>query len=235
MPRFWEIDALRGAAALSMIAFNWLYALAYFNAASFDAALPVNRAWALATAASFVFLAGLSLHLSTTQGKNSINRGAKIFFCGLIVTAVTLYYIPEAFVAFGILHLIGASIILASLFALGLPAVALVALGCAIVALGFLLPAIQSQTPLLLWLGVPPAGFQSVDYEPLIPWFGVFLFGITAGKIFYPKGRRAFKIIKKPFLAGALCLPGRHSLAIYLAHQPLLIAALCALGTACLW
>ncbi|MFA4946336.1 MAG: heparan-alpha-glucosaminide N-acetyltransferase [Candidatus Micrarchaeia archaeon] len=232
MPRFWEVDFARGAAVASMLAFNWLYALAYFGIASFDPALPANQLWAFATVAAFVFLAGLSTHLASTQGKRLAARGAKIFACGLLVTATTFYFIPEAFVVFGVLHLIGASIILAGAFALRLPPVALVVLGCVIIALAVPLATIQPETQLFLWLGVAPAGFSSVDYEPLFPWFGVFLFGVAAGKIFYRGGRRAFALFEKPFYAGALCLAGRHSLAIYLAHQPLLVAALCALGAA---
>ena len=35
---------------------------------------------------------------------------------------------------------------------------------------------------LLLPFGLPYAGFVSLDYEPLIPWFGVLLLGAAAGK-----------------------------------------------------
>ncbi|PIO02460.1 hypothetical protein COT58_00050 [Candidatus Micrarchaeota archaeon CG09_land_8_20_14_0_10_60_16] len=234
MARFWEVDFARGAAVASMVAFNWLYALAYLGAAAFDAAQPANRLWAIATAACFVFLAGLSMHLASAQGKNLASRGAKIFLLGLLITAATLYFIPSMFVAFGILHLIGSSIIIASLFALRLPAAVLAALACAILALGIPLSAVQPANPFFLWLGAPPAGFQSVDYEPLIPWFGVFLFGIATGKTFYPKGRRAFQFRNAPRFAAPLQFLGRHSLIIYLVHQPLLVVVLCALGVACL-
>lgn len=230
MNRFWEVDALRGLAVLSMVAFNWLFALNFLGVAPFDAALPANRLWALATVAAFVAIAGLSMHLAKLQGKDGVARGMKIFLLGLAVTAVTFWFIPEAFVSFGVLHLIGFSIILASLLAAGLPAASLFFLSLAVIVLGFASAGAVVETPWLFWLGFPPQGFQSVDYEPLIPWFGVFLFGLAVGKAAFNKKSRPSPA---PLLAKPLCFLGRHSLAIYLLHQPLLVAALCFSGTAC--
>jgi len=231
MNRFWEVDALRGVAVVSMVAFNWLFALGFLGVVAFDASQGLNRLWALATVAAFVAIAGLSLHLAKLQGKDGVARGMKIFLLGLAVTVVTYLFIPESFVSFGVLHLIGFSIILASLLAAGLPAASLFFLSLAIIVLGFVSAGAVVETPWLFWLGFPPQGFQSVDYEPLIPWFGVFLFGLALGKVFYPKIRRASPA---PLLAKPLCFLGRHSLAIYLVHQPLLVAALCFSGAACI-
>lgn len=73
------------------------------------------------------------------------------------------------------------------------------------------------------YLGLPPQGFHSADYFPLLPW----IFMYTAGYFIYycvqkPISKNnIFKINCKP-----LSLLGRHSLAAYLIHQPVIIASL---------
>jgi uncharacterized membrane protein len=145
------------------------------------------------------------------------------------VTVVTLVVIPQAFVVFGILHLIGVSIILAYPFMrLGLWNLPI---GLAIIAAGAVIARYTVDFPWLIWLGLRYDGFASVDYFPLLPWFGVVLIGLAIGDLAYGRGRRP----DLPDLSGApptraLGWLGRHSLTIYLIHQPLLVAALLALG-----
>lgn len=71
-----------------------------------------------------------------------------------------------------------------------------------------------------LWMfGWIYEGFVSTDYFPLLPWIFVFLLGTWAGK-YIKEGRlpRWFYEAKCPPLAGV----GRHSLLIYMLHQPVL-------------
>ena len=82
---------------------------------------------------------------------------------------------------------------------------------------------------------IPGSGWQTfarsigmVDYYPLVPWLGVALLGIVAGRTAYADGQRHFEL---PDLSASqpitwLCTLGRNSLVVYLAHQPLLIGAL---------
>ncbi|MDN5785680.1 heparan-alpha-glucosaminide N-acetyltransferase domain-containing protein, partial [Pseudorhodobacter sp.] len=66
------------------------------------------------------------------------------------------------------------------------------------------------------------------DYEPVLPWFGVFLVGMAAAQLMLSYGPLKRRDVP-PALTRALW-PGRHSLVIYLAHQPILIALFSAMA-----
>jgi uncharacterized membrane protein len=65
-----------------------------------------------------------------------------------------------------------------------------------------------------------------IDHYPLLPWLAAVLLGIAAGRLLYPEGRRAGwgRVLPRvPDRAASwLGAPGRHSLAVYLVHQPVL-------------
>jgi len=134
-------------------------------------------------------------------------------------------------VAFGILHLIGVSIILAYPF-LGLRFTNLI-LGTLIFAAGQYILA-QGLTSGSLWLspfGILPEGVMMPDYRPLLPWFGVVLVGLFFGNLVYRDGLRpASQTNHVPMPARPLLPLGRNSLVIYLIHQPVIIAFLALSG-----
>ena len=109
------------------------------------------------------------------------------------------------------------------------------AAGVAVIVTGIAISPMRSDIPGGLFvLGVRPPGFRTVDYWPLLPWFGVFALGIALGRTLYPEGRRgalADRLTRRastPRLAGWLGAPGRRSLVIYLVHQLVLIAVIAA-------
>ena len=60
---------------------------------------------------------GLQLTLSGYRlARKFLSRGAGIFLLGLLVTAGTWLYLKEGFIVFGILHLIGISVMISPLF-----------------------------------------------------------------------------------------------------------------------
>ena len=228
--RFFEIDFARGAAVIMMVSFNWLFALYYLGLLpSFN---PNDVFWwffARATAGSFIFLAGLSLYLGSEKVESRqklLFRGAKIFALGMAITAATALFLKSGFIVFGILHAIGVSIILAvPLLKRDAKTIAFVGVAC--LASGVFISNCSFSFPWLLWLGFVPKGFHTLDFFPILPWFGVMLLGIAVGKTFYPQAQRSFKpLLNENFFTKPLAFLGRHSLAIYLAHQPLLIAVL---------
>ncbi|RZN41636.1 MAG: DUF1624 domain-containing protein [Methanosarcinales archaeon] len=239
--RFWEIDFLRGLAIIMMVVFHLLYDLTYFGGHNLNIHSGFWLYFGRATATIFIFLVGVSLTLSFSRSwktQNSgqklymkyLKRGSKIFSWGLIITLATWIFLRDGFVLFGILHLIGTSIILAYPF-LKLRYLNLL-LGIAIISLGIHLKNFTFDFHWLVWLGFIPDHFYTVDYFPIIPWFGVVLIGVFAGNLLYPNYTPKFNLGDQSNFRfiGLFCLLGKHSLAIYLIHQPILIISLYLLG-----
>jgi len=220
--RFWEIDFCRGLTAIAMVAFNWLYALGFLGIIAFNASEPFWFWTARAIAGSFIFIAGVSFYLSETRGKNTVKRGFKLLALGILITLATWFFVPREFVVFGALHAIGTSILLAGFFSSFSPR-ALTIAGAVAIAVGILLSQARFDFAWLLWLGFKPQAFSSLDYQPLLPWFGVFLSGLAFAKKYYAQGKRRFHIAERNNL---VCFLGRHSLAVYLLHIPLLFLLL---------
>lgn len=238
--RLWEVDALRGVAIIMMVVYHLLFDLSSLGGYDIDVYTGFWRYWARATASLFILLVGVSLTLSLARAGRAgpgaslfpkfLRRGVGVFACGLLVTAATGLLFPQAIVTFGILHFIGASIVLAYPFLrLGWPNLLL---GLAAIALGLAVAGATLPFPWLLWLGLPPAGYMTFDYFPLLPWFGLVLLGVWLGGALYPGHTRRFSL---PDLGAALPVRllgamGRRSLLIYLLHQPVLMGILWALG-----
>jgi uncharacterized membrane protein len=237
--RLWEIDVLRGIAVVAMVLYHFTYDLAYFGLFDlkfFTAGVGLDIGRTIGT--SFIFLVGLSLTLSYRRAaigasgcklfRKYLGRGVRIFSYGLLITLVTWIFVPRAAIVFGVLHLIGVSIILAYPFLeVRLPNVVL-GIGCII--LGLYLRNFSVDHSWLVWLGTKP-NFSMLDYWPVFPWFGVVLLGVFTGNTVYGGQRKRAGHAVPPLSAiRPLTFLGRHSLPIYLVHQPILLAALILLG-----
>lgn len=244
--RYWEIDALRGVAIAMMILYHFLFDLQHFGGYDIRVRSGFWNTFADVTAFLFVFLVGVSLSVSYSRalaGRTGagfrgfpkfLRRGAQIFGYGLLITVVTWFIDSQQYIRFGILHLIGLSIVLAY------PLLRYRAFN-AVVGLGLLVAGFYLQQhhhafgyPWLFWVGFIPETPIVFDYRPLLPWFGAVLVGIAVGNWLYPKSQRVVGIpdLSKVPGIGFLALIGRRSLAIYLVHQPLLLAGLILLGIA---
>ncbi len=232
--RYQEIDLVRGIALVMMIIFHTLFDLNFFGIFSVDVYTGFWRFFAYATATLFLCVVGISLVISraraaryldaSTLAKKFIFRGAGIFCLGLLVTVVTWWYLHDGFVVFGILSLIGVAVMCSPLFFGFGKKNAL--LGLLVIVIGWAFATITGPI-WLLPVGIHPATFWSVDYTPLFPWFGVVIIGIALGNALYPGGVRSFTLPQLPKTAIApLVFMGRHSLLIYLVHQPLILAVL---------
>lgn len=228
--RFWEVDFARGIGIIMMIASNFVTDLQYFK--DYGAYPTFWHAFAVVTATIFIFLVGVSLTVSYSRNNafsKFLKRGAYIFGLGMILTLVTWIFIPQDYIRFGILHLIGISIILAYPFMKLKNNYLILLAGFISILVGTLAEKAVAGSNVLLWLGLTTRGFSSVDYFPLFPWFGIVLVGLVAGRLLYSNGMRRFKLPElnhsKP-----ICWLGRHSLAIYFIHQPILIGLLWLLG-----
>ncbi len=238
--RFWEIDATRGIAVVLMILFNWVFALQYLAITSLDWGWLFWWLFPRAIAAMFILVAGLSFTISycrmATSKKETkaevykkyLLRGGKIFSLGILATAATWIFFPQATIFFGILHFLGAAIMLAPF--LGKAGKLIPLLAAIFIAAGIFLQTFAVSFPWLLWLGVVPENFYTFDYFPLLPWLGVFMTGMFLGNKLYNGGKRAFKIRDANILTESFSFLGRHSLLSYVLHQPALLLALYLLG-----
>ncbi len=225
--RIWEIDAARGIAVAMMFISNFALDLVFFAGYHIDITSGFWLYFARTTAFLFVFVAGISLALSFARqerkafGKYLI-RGLRIFGYGLLITFVTLVLFPQSPIFFGILHLIGLSIILGYMF-LRSEKIALIS-GFLIVAAGLYLDGVSLDAPWLLWTGLSYEGFTSFDYTPVFPWFGFFLIGIFFGKTVYAGGASRLRHARESFRPlNIITWMGRNSLFLYLVHQPVFV------------
>ena len=237
--RYTELDTLRGTAILLMSTYHLLFDLvAYFGKPLDIYTGPlfwVGRVSAL----MFMVISGAS----STLGKKPFRRGLTVLGAALIVTLVSVPMMGEYYIRFGILHFFAAAMLGKALVDMVIKnRTARLVTAAALVPLSFWLGGvvknIRVNTPLLLPLGILYPGFGSFDYYPLFPWLGVFCIGVVLGLAVYggenPLRARLVKsdgASAKPFvLLRPLVWLGKHSLLIYLLHQPLILAVLYALN-----
>ncbi|NLH26073.1 MAG: DUF1624 domain-containing protein [Methanomicrobiales archaeon] len=231
--RYPEIDIARGIAVVMMVIFHIAFDLSFLGIAGIPVSSLPWRAFAMATAALFLLLVGISLSISAGYAKTRLSRsdfilkylkrGAGIFAIGIGISIVTWILLPGAFIVFGILHLIGLSIALSPLYT-GYSWQNLLA-GLAIILVSPVVAAMRGDG-WLVWLGIHPPAFYSIDYTPVFPWLGVVLIGVGLGAILYPRAARRWDHEVPTLPRSPLRFLGRHSLAIYLVHQPIILGIL---------
>lgn len=237
--RYEEIDFFRGIALLMMIVFHTVFDLSFLNIAIIDVSGGFWRYFAYATASLFLLIVGISLTISHARAVKKMDtrgvvtkflvRGAGIFACGLLVTAATWWYLGNGYVIFGILHLIGLVVMLSPLFFRFRSWNAVI--GAVFIGLGWYLATLQGPMGLMVF-GIHPLNFWSVDYTPIFPWMGLVLFGMALGDYLYPDGKPRFAIPELPRPASTpVIFIGKHTLVVYLIHQPIIVFLLsCAFG-----
>lgn len=162
-------------------------------------------------------------------------RGIIVSLCGIIITFVTNVFMPENTVRFGILTFIGFAMIFCEMFQSFLQrrnapfsiffCLLFYVMTSKVSSHLLQLPLIFKTVLPTLWyandftafLGFPPKEFMSTDYFPVFPWIFMYLIGYFMGKLF-----------KENDLLMKLCKPeasifnfiGKHSLFIYMLHQP---------------
>jgi uncharacterized membrane protein len=154
-----------------------------------------------------------------------LKRGLLLFSIALLITVFTWFYPHKGFIVFGVIHCIGVSIILSYWF-ISKPNLAL-PVGIILIMLGILVKTLTTTNPYLFWIGITTSTFYTLDYFPLIPWLGVVFIGIFLGQQFYPYLKKKYTNIQiQPKLTIPITFLGKHSLIVYLVHQPILFAIL---------
>jgi len=234
--RFIELDLLRGFAIILMILGHILWDLDHYSI------FPLNNSiysiFQKIAPPLFFLLVGMctiigykkkefkDIREENSFYKHIILRGLKIIGIGIIISAVSIIFIPERPVMFGVLHCIGFSIILSVPFLKYRKYNALLSVG--LIYTGILLNNYIIHNPsifhLIVGLHTADMWKYTVDYFPLLPWFGVCLLGIVIGDWFYCGDKRIFRMpdISRYKPAKIFSWVGQHSLGIYLIHQPVI-------------
>ena len=225
--RIVAVDLARSVALLGMAAFHFTWDLEFFGHVAPGTTL--HGGWeifARLVASSFLFLAGLSLVLAHGDGirwRGFLRRLAMVVPAALAITAATFAAMREAFIFFGILHSIAVASVLGLLFIR-----APVWLTLAAAAGVWFLPEVVRFPAFdprwLAWTGLAETSPPSFDFVPVFPWFAATLLGIATARAGEAAGLwdRLRGGTPGPLLSTA-AWPGRHSLAVYLIHQPVLI------------
>ncbi len=214
MKRIYELDALRGLGILLVVFFHTAWDIcSEYNLEIINA--PFITVLIYLFAGMLIFISGASSYL----GKNTLKRGGIVLLCALGVTAVTYVLFPKNYIGFGILHLLGVSMIVSWVAKkFHVPNWAVLIFAVLVFVLGLFAVKIQVETTLLFWLGFTTKNYSALDFYPLLPWLGVFLFGYLFSSKFYKEHKSPFS--KGWYRNDILSFSGRHSLVIYVLHQP---------------
>ena len=210
------LDLMRGIAIIMMIVFHLIYDLNEFGYTN----IPLSNFWLTSYwryLIVFLFLNAVGISLVIAYGKNFslnkfIKRLALLGLAALSVSLGTYILFPDAWVYFGILHLIWTATLIAIIF-VQFPKTSLF-VAALIFILGYLNLPDLSFFRFLLSDYLP---LSSVDFYPLFPWIAFVFTGIYLGH--NPIYKKIF-FMRVPFLQ----LVGRHSLIIYLLHQVILFS-----------
>lgn len=205
------VDLLRTIAIMLMIFFHLCYDLTLFGHLSID--FFYNPFWfylprlivslfLISSAASLVFS-----YQSHFNWPKFFRRFGKIAFCALMVSVVTYFLFPNNWVLFGTLHCIALTSVIAIPF-LKSPRLSL------ILAILSLLLVIVLKIDTQFFSSFFP--FKSMDFIPPFPWMGMVWLGIFLSHS--PLLNAGFN---HPKLNKITYFLSKHSLKIYLVHQPL--------------
>jgi uncharacterized membrane protein len=220
------VDALRGIALCLMFVYHFAFDLRVYRviAADFEHD-PFWLGFRALIVSTFMALVGVSLVLADRAGETPARywkRVGVIVACALAASAGSWLVFPRTFIYFGILHCIAVASVLARP-AVRSPGLAL-AIGGAIIAGGVLWSHPMFDARPLSWIGFTTTKPATEDYVPLAPWAGIVFVGIGLGHALARDAYRALAPLAR--MPAWLRWLGRHSLAVYMVHQPVLLGLL---------
>ena len=248
LTRFQRLDVLRGLAIVWMAAFHFSFDLNHLGFWAPRQNFYADPFWTwqrTAIVSLFLFCAGLSQAVALQAGQGVQGhpcrppfsarfdlrfwrRWAQIAGCALLVSAGSAVMFPGSWISFGVLHAIAVMLILLRLAAPLRGALWPLGLACLLLPVLVAHPFFDARWT--NWVGLVTRKPITEDFVPLLPWLGVMLWGLAAGR---------WALAHQPVvLAGPvppsvrpLAVLGRWSLSFYMVHQPVLIGVLMAVAT----
>lgn len=230
--RIHTLDEIRGFCVFCMVFDHALFTLGYmfggeFARNAFDFFTFISPAFA----ATFIMICGISCYLS----HSNLKRGIKILAAALVITVATLTVTPDAPIVFGILHLLGTSVLLYIPLRKLLDKIP-AGLGIALTAVLFFLtysvsdgklgtepltielPAVLYESGYLMIFGFRKLSSAYSDYFPLLPWIFAFFSGCFLGRFAREEKFPEFMYKSRvPFFS----VLGKSAFLVYIAHQPI--------------
>lgn len=236
--RYHLLDFIRGLTLVSMIAYHLIWDLVYLfgvNMPWYDS--PLGYTWQQSICYTFILLSGFCVKL----GKHTLRRGLIVLGSSIVVSAVTAIFMPDAIIKYGVLTLIGCCMLISFLFdkkgkkihpVIGLIVCIVLFVFTRNVYLGNLgfenwklveLPQFLYQNDITAFFGFPHKQFFSSDYFPLFPWIFLFFAGYFFHGVFEKfRWMRPLSVNLLP----PLQFIGKHTLPIYMIHQPVVYGIL---------
>ena len=236
-PRYHLLDSLRGLTLVSMILYHGTWDLVYLFGHDLNWYHGTYAfLWQQSICWTFILLSGFCWQF----GRSKLRRGLTVLGGSVIISLVTILFMPDSAIRFGVLSLLGSAMVLMLPLdricrkvppLLGATAgfllfVLLRQINAGLLGIGpwtVNLPAALYRNLFTAYLGFPAPDFSSSDYFPLLPWFFLFL----TGYFLYSIAHRYGLLERLPKTkSGPLAWMGKHSLLIYLLHQPILYGVL---------
>lgn len=234
--RIYMLDEIRGFAIICMIMHHALLDVGdvlglSWGYKAFNALCLVQPIfWAI-----FIIISGMCTRLS----RSPVKRGLVVIACGGVITLVTAVAMPllgfeKTEIYFGILHCLGVCMVVTGLLMPVINKINYKVGAVSSAVLFFLFYGIDNKKILFGLINLPesmycnnifaPFGFHnsdffSADYFPVLPWIFLFLFGAFIGKLALDE---KLPVIMYKKHSKFLCITGKNSLWIYLAHQPVI-------------
>ena len=222
------VDAWRGLAIAGVVLFHFVWDLEFTGFISGIAYHPLWLGFGRVLAGSFMMLVGVGLALASRtpfRAAAYLRRLAKIGISAAAITLVTWHVFPATFIYFGILHAIAVATLVGSFFQ-RTPWWLSLAAGLAIVLVPSFWQSELFDTRWLAWIGFAQSVPPSNDFVPIFPWVGITLIGMAGTKVLVDRRKESAldRFLPAGHSGDALVWMGKHSLMIYLLHQPILLA-----------
>ena len=238
MKRYRLLDSIRGITLVSMVAYHAVWDLVYIFGVPLEwYGTKIGYVWQQSICWTFILLSGFCW----SMGRKKLKRGLTVFAGGFVITAVTLLAMPENRVVFGVLTLLGICMLIQILVeplyrkcnsAVGMLFAFLCFLICKDINSGRIgvmawksveVPKEWYSNLFTTLLGFPTRDFFSTDYFPVLPWYFLFL----TGYFLYRSMQEKRLLQKLPDIHIApLEWIGKHSLVLYMLHQPVVYGVL---------
>lgn len=234
LPRLHLLDALRGFAIINVVIYHFLYDIFVVYGFYEDwPDLPYIKLWQVLGSGLFILISGMVFSLN----RRFWRQGLYLNLMGLAITLITSCLMPQQAIYYGILTFFGCALWLMGVIRPLLQKLPQLT-GMLLAVLMYMLTmdindgkAVLGGICLWQWpkwlyidelalLGFNSDSFYSADYFPLLPNIFVMIFGWFLYSWLKVHGKLQLLLYGD---LQALTLPGRHSLLIYLLHQPILM------------